>query len=120
MTIEHSIYVAVGFATLVVLIRLARPHWAYLVRSESSGLWLPDEEALEHSMIARTPPPGLVVIRIEEGMIYPNATYLSESIKSVVYKHTSPAATQESVDRKWCDATHSSSPLLSKVRIRQS
>ena len=104
-TIERSIYIAVGFALVIVLVRLARPHWDILVKDEETGKWVAESETYPSSMIHGTPP-GVLAIRLEEGLIYPNSSYLNECIKQYVQENTGKAPLNQqtgSREKIWSD-----------------
>jgi MFS superfamily sulfate permease-like transporter len=116
MTIEKSIYVAVGFASIVLLVRVARPHWTQLVRDQKTGSWFGEKEAFQHNIEVQTAPSGIIVIRIEEAMVYPNAFYLGESIKKLIFQKTAPRLKHSENERKWCDTeSHKTSLLVTYI-----
>ncbi|KAJ3154148.1 hypothetical protein HDU86_004690 [Geranomyces michiganensis] len=104
-SIEVAIYVSVAYSVVVLLYRLARPHYAVLGRVDQTGLWVStkDQYLGRH---ATPPPPGVLVVKLEESLTYPNANYFSEHIKDVVIATTEFGGVVLPPDQKlWCDNT---------------
>jgi MFS superfamily sulfate permease-like transporter len=95
-----------------------------LVQEESSGLWVPSEKSLlvskdEGLLESRevSAPPGVVILRINEALIFPNASYLAQEIQKAVSRqaYIPKRCTQSSnekqnslqvvvdKERLWCD-----------------
>ncbi|KAI9034516.1 sulfate transporter family-domain-containing protein [Hyaloraphidium curvatum] len=70
MTIELAIEVAVCLALAFLLLRLAFPSFSLLFRDSATGEWIPSRNRTPNT---RAPPPGVIVFRPEESMIYPNS-----------------------------------------------
>jgi MFS superfamily sulfate permease-like transporter len=102
-TIEKSIYIAVGFAIIVVLIRIARPNWSVLVKERESGLWISEKEAAVDPTQSIPAPPGICVIRVEEGFIFPNSSFLNESVKRLVHQNNGSGNTRDYENLIWSD-----------------
>ncbi|KAJ3164749.1 hypothetical protein HK101_000378 [Irineochytrium annulatum] len=109
-SIENAIYASVGFALLVLIIRIARPSVRTLVRSSNTGAWVDAEgeqfvrtrsdEKLQEA------PEGILVFRADESMTYPNAGFLLRRFRDHVvgrYRYSGPAVAKG--DRSWSDDT---------------
>ncbi|KAJ3179881.1 hypothetical protein HDU87_002449 [Geranomyces variabilis] len=104
-SIEIAIYVSVAYSVVVLLYRLARPHYAVLGRVDQTGLWVSTKDQFL-GRIATPPPPGVLVVKLEESLTYPNANYFSEHIKDVVISTTEFGGVVLPPDQKlWCDDT---------------
>ncbi|KAJ3146259.1 hypothetical protein HDU89_006400 [Geranomyces variabilis] len=104
-SIEVAIYVSVAYSVVVLLYRLARPHYAVLGRVDQTGLWVSTKDQFL-GRIATPPPPGILVVKLEESLTYPNANYFSEHIKDVVISTTEFGGVVLPPDQKlWCDNT---------------
>ncbi|TPX56162.1 hypothetical protein PhCBS80983_g04749 [Powellomyces hirtus] len=104
-SIEIAIYVSVAYAVVVLLYRLARPHYAVLGRVDETGLWVSTKDSrMGHT--ARSPPPGIMVFKLEESLTYPNSNYFADHIKDVVVSRTEfGGKVLTSNDKLWCDDT---------------
>ncbi|KAL2918899.1 Sulfate permease 2 [Polyrhizophydium stewartii] len=123
-SIEIGIYVSVSFAVLVLLVRVARPRYEFLVRSADDGAWISHDEARQLEIETKAPglptpvlptpvnttadiklsPPGIYVVRIEESLTYPNSTFLQERVREWVFKHTAfGGKILKPSERLWCD-----------------
>jgi solute carrier family 26 (sodium-independent sulfate anion transporter), member 11 len=98
-SIEVGIYSSVGFSVLVLLYRVARPSLQFLVQND--GKW---EEKDDYEQLAST---GIAVFKIEESLTYPNANYVSEKIKKVIYGNTK-VNEDPNRERLWCEEPHTS------------
>ncbi|BGP14804.1 hypothetical protein JCM10213_001828 [Rhodosporidiobolus nylandii] len=132
-TIEAGIYTSVAASVALLLVRIARPRGAFLGRvrlrpdveqppqSNESGsatpaLTLPTRDVylpllpdgVRNPLVQVVPPPpGVIVFRFEESILYPNASFYADMIVDYAKKHTRPGgATVEYLskgDRPWND-----------------
>ncbi|KAJ1968576.1 hypothetical protein H4R35_006389, partial [Dimargaris xerosporica] len=100
--VEYGIYAAVGFSVLVMLYRIARPKWRLLAEvKDSFGTYI-DRDNPDYPTI--DPPPGIVVIRLEESLTFPNMEYFKDRVLTAVYTQTSsPIQPRKVADRNWSD-----------------
>ncbi|KAJ3040187.1 hypothetical protein HDV00_011283 [Rhizophlyctis rosea] len=103
-SIEIAIYTSVCFAVLVLLYRLARPSFAVLERTPG-GYWVNTKyHRLREGSPFMPPPEGVLVVRLEESLTYPNSNYLAEKVKDVVVERTRFGGKVRRVgERLWCD-----------------
>jgi sodium-independent sulfate anion transporter 11 len=89
LDVQTGIYAAVGLGLLFMLFRLARPPVLLLARiplSPDRSLYV-DETDVNYSPHAFHPP-GLLIFRLVESMLYPNAEAISETILATVKART--------------------------------
>jgi sodium-independent sulfate anion transporter 11 len=79
-SIQYGIFASVGFGVAVLLYRIARPHISTLTRV--AGLW---KEAKSNIELNET---GIAIIRIEESLIYPNASFIADEVKDMICEAT--------------------------------
>nr|CAG8505355.1 8490_t:CDS:2 [Entrophospora candida] len=136
-TVEYGIYFSVALSTLVLLVRLARPKYESLGRiklddineDSTSGekyAYAP-LESKSFKSITEPPPDGVLIFRIDEALIYPNASYIDDQIldyaKSKTRRIYKPPSKKG--DRPWNDSSYkddnqeqienSNKPLLKAV-----
>ncbi|KAJ3078041.1 hypothetical protein HK102_004783 [Quaeritorhiza haematococci] len=112
-SIQNGIYSSMGLALLVLLVRYARPYVYFLgkLASGSHYVTLPDPEE------AHSPPPGILVVRMEQSITYPNAGYVSDIIMNHVRSRTSFGGERRAAkDRLWCDDTEERAERLLKSK----
>ncbi|KAJ3013026.1 UNVERIFIED_CONTAM: hypothetical protein HDU68_000913 [Siphonaria sp. JEL0065] len=106
--IEVAIYASVGFSLLVLLARIARPHVKILNRL-STGSWIDSAESTEYRSVypnvtVKPAPPGIICLRMEESLTYPNGAFLQERFKTIVlemFEYTGVHMERE--ERVWND-----------------
>ncbi|KAJ1553159.1 Sulfate permease 2, partial [Cladochytrium tenue] len=107
-TIEIAIYASVGFALVVLLVRVARPKARQLVRSAEAG-WIDAEGegyATSPSAAASvsSAPVGIVVYRPYEALTYPNSSFISNTLKWEIFDTYRYSGIPRKVgDRNWND-----------------
>ncbi|KAI9329229.1 sulfate transporter family-domain-containing protein [Zopfochytrium polystomum] len=106
-TIEIAIYSSVAFSLVVLLIRIARPKVRTLSRSETAG-WIDAEgegySAGEASLTSS--PDGIIVYRPYEALTYPNASYVTATLKSEILANFRYSGVHRKAgDRSWDDDT---------------
>ncbi|KAJ3051298.1 hypothetical protein HK097_007728 [Rhizophlyctis rosea] len=115
-SIEIAIYVSVAFAVLVLLYRLARPSFAVLERTPG-GYWV---NTKYHKLRedSSPPPPGVLVVRLEESLTYPNSNYLADKVRDVIVARTAfGGKTGKAGDRLWCDVADEKKREKEKKRL---
>jgi sodium-independent sulfate anion transporter 11 len=105
VNIEVGIFASVGFSLMVLLFRIARPSIQVLVRDENSGGWVNHKEVEreKRTSVSSTPFPGIVVLRINESMTYPNSNYIGQTIKEWVEDNTESGSTVPLNQLLWCE-----------------
>ncbi|KAI9597837.1 sulfate transporter family-domain-containing protein [Syncephalis fuscata] len=84
--VATGILAAVGLSLIIMLHRIARPHFVVMERLKNS--------------------PSIIVIRLEEALIFPNAYYVREKIMSTVVELTrSTIPPLPRKDQPWCGNT---------------
>lgn len=73
-TIQTSIYVASLYSVLALLYKIARPKWNLLVFDEYRKSWVSANDQ-DLDLIN-----GMLIVRVEEAIVYPNSTYLYEQL----------------------------------------
>ncbi|RKP09701.1 sulfate transporter family-domain-containing protein [Thamnocephalis sphaerospora] len=86
---EAGIGCAVGFSLFVMLFRFARPKCAVLERLACSPKDYADWETTEYDTMPS--PAGIVVIRPESALLYPNAQYVRKQLVNAVLARTHSA-----------------------------
>ncbi|KAM0748675.1 sulfate permease [Meredithblackwellia eburnea MCA 4105] len=121
-TIEIGIYASVGASAALLLYRIARPRGHFLgrvrIHSESSDgtaspqtsrdVYVPlTPDGIRNPQIkVEAPPPGIIIYRVDEAFLYPNASYYAEEILDYAKKHTRAGQDYTSGnpgDRPWND-----------------
>ncbi|KAI7847778.1 sulfate transporter family-domain-containing protein [Circinella umbellata] len=113
--IEDGIYTAVALSLIIMLFNLARPKVEVMARSpldptSKSTLAIPasndfysssqhyiyfDEQDPHFQTQIEPLPPGVVVLRINNALLYPNSNYVTESIIATAKKRTRQGETEE-------------------------
>ncbi|KAM0749048.1 putative sulfate permease [Meredithblackwellia eburnea MCA 4105] len=121
-TIEIGIYSSVGASAALLLYRIARPRGHFLGRvrvhseleeGQSAPLshrdvYVPlSPDGIRNPQIkVEAPPPGVIIYRVDEAFLYPNAAFYTDEIVDYAKKHTRAGQdyTQGSAgDRPWND-----------------
>lgn len=84
MTVELAIEASVVLALVFLLLRLALPAYSLLARDGATGEWTAVRELQSSSRIVRAGPPGVLVFRLEESLIYPNSNHIRSEVWDVV------------------------------------
>jgi sodium-independent sulfate anion transporter 11 len=114
VSIETAIYCSVAFAVIVLLYRVARPKVGTLARDNSGG-WSGIDELKQYTddVDFSPAPPGIAVFRIEEALSYPNASYVSNYIKTWVENNTLyNISAVKSDEQLWCNKNTSYKPII--------
>ncbi|KAJ1977485.1 Sulfate permease 2 [Dimargaris xerosporica] len=112
--IDYGIYAAVGFSVVVMLFRIARPKWRLLAQVEGSHDTFVDRDHPDYATL--DPPPGIVLIRLEESLTFPNMEYFKKRVLTSVYVQTSSAyPPPKAADRNWSDGIDTS--LNEKIQL---
>lgn len=118
MDVETAIYLSVGLSLLLMLLRLARPSISILgrvklaplkqptmssssftttsrsnedvYRTDKVGYIFVDETDVHFCHLLDPLPEGILVIRLNNAILYPNANYIAERITSIVQSRTRP------------------------------
>ncbi|KAI9318175.1 sulfate transporter family-domain-containing protein [Dichotomocladium elegans] len=110
-TVDYGIYASVGLSAVILLFRIARPHFSILVRvpledkdrAIAEFLYVPENHP-SLTRFAEHLPRGIIMFRIEESMTYPNSSYFTESLICYCKKHTRRSGKPLSKgDRAWND-----------------
>ncbi|KAJ1977373.1 hypothetical protein H4R34_003604 [Dimargaris verticillata] len=105
--IDYGIYAAVGFSVVVMLFRIARPKWRLLAQVEGSYDTFVDRDHPDYATL--DPPPGIVLIRLEESLTFPNMEFFKKRVLTSVYVQTSSAhPLPKAADRNWSDGMDTS------------
>ncbi|KAI8839337.1 sulfate transporter family-domain-containing protein [Chytriomyces cf. hyalinus JEL632] len=101
-SIEAAIYASVSFSLVVLLVRIARPEIKVLARTRS-GTWIdPEAEGYdEGDDVVVEAPAGILLFRPEESLTYPNGSYLTKRITSIVKERYKFGGSNEQA--KWTD-----------------
>jgi len=111
-SIEIGIYVSAGLSLLILLIRVARPRIDELGRlvlgkSVDGGSSRYAYVPLDHpSFTTTTPPPeGVLIVRLNESLVYTNANNIDDEIVEIVKKRTRKFQkyAAKTGDRPWND-----------------
>ncbi|KAL8286568.1 hypothetical protein RQP46_004585 [Phenoliferia psychrophenolica] len=121
-SIENGIYTSVAASAALLLYRIARPSGHFLGRvrvhaetAEVSPLprthrdvYVPvNPDGVRNPLVVvEAPPPGVIIYRFSEAVLYPNASYYSDVILAYAKKHTRSGQNFEEVkagDRPWND-----------------
>ncbi|KAF9434121.1 hypothetical protein BGZ76_008523 [Entomortierella beljakovae] len=127
VSVEAGIAAGVGFSIIVLLFRIARPQFRVMEplrtrpdiyvavppsssSSSSSGSLSPftgnNNSGRRSNKVMNTisPPPGILVFRIEEGVIFPNMTAFKLWAQNEVYRYTRfGGITKTAENRLWSD-----------------
>ncbi len=131
--VENGVYVSVGASLVLLLVRIARPRgrWLGVVRvSHGDGLAsaaastingvsgptrkhrsvfvpLDDKDGLrDPSIQVKPPPPGVLIYRFEEAVLYPNASHTADLLIDKAKEETRPGNSNRYAkrgDRPWND-----------------
>ncbi|KAI8099862.1 sulfate transporter family-domain-containing protein, partial [Halteromyces radiatus] len=130
-TIDYGIYASVALAILILLFRIARPRFYSIGRIPLSSpaldpalqyLYVPDNDpVLGH--LAEPLPDGILMVRVDESLTYPNSAYVTDRIISHCKSFTRRAqGVVNKGDRAWNDdanpikdAARAQLPLLHAV-----
>ncbi|KAJ3241197.1 hypothetical protein HDU81_001595 [Chytriomyces hyalinus] len=101
-SIEAAIYASVSFSLVVLLVRIARPEVKVLART-LSGTWIdPEAEGYDQDdEVFVDAPAGILLFRPEESLTYPNGSYLTKRITSIVKERYKFGGSNEQA--KWTD-----------------
>jgi solute carrier family 26 (sodium-independent sulfate anion transporter), member 11 len=119
-TIENGIYVSICASLALLLIRIAHPRGAFLGRvrvqlegddskSQVRDVFVPlsTKKGIINSQVKVTPPPpGVLVYRYEESVLYPNCSHLNEVLVDYVKSNIRRGKDMSTVplsDRPWND-----------------
>ncbi|KAM0754884.1 sulfate permease [Meredithblackwellia eburnea MCA 4105] len=119
-SIENGIYVSVAASCALMLYRIARPRGHFLgrvrVHTESDGtnkeihrdVFVPlDPDGVRNPLVfVQAPPPGIIIFRFDEAVLYPNASFYSDTILEYAREHTRHGQNFDNVapgDRPWND-----------------
>ncbi|KAJ3351824.1 hypothetical protein HDU83_008550 [Entophlyctis luteolus] len=117
-----TIYSSVCYAIVVLLYRVSRPKIEALVRT-TDGRWI-DPDSDEYSdgkpvpPLSHEVPEGILVVKVDEALIYPNSIYVVDKLKEVVinrYRYTNTLLRK--TDRVWSDDTEERS-MKQQLRLR--
>lgn len=84
MTIELAIEASVLVALVFLLLRLALPAYSLLARDPLSGEWTSVKEMQAGSKRMIVAPPGILIFRLEESLIYPNSNRIRTQVSDVM------------------------------------
>ncbi|EKM55730.1 uncharacterized protein PHACADRAFT_256566 [Phanerochaete carnosa HHB-10118-sp] len=118
-TIEDGIYTSICLSAALLLVRIARPRGYFLGKltlrtsehdnAESRDVYVPlnpKPSLLDASVKPVPPPPGIIVYRLEESLIYPNAHLVNSTIVDYVKENMRRGIDMSKVkmsDRPWND-----------------
>ncbi|KAI9003490.1 sulfate transporter family-domain-containing protein [Hyaloraphidium curvatum] len=91
MTIELAVQVSILLALAFLLLRLAFPPYSILVRDSATGEWISARERTQ----AGAPPPGILVFRPEESLVYANSERIRGEVWDAVVACTRDLAPRE-------------------------
>ncbi|KAJ3089532.1 hypothetical protein HK102_006173 [Quaeritorhiza haematococci] len=112
-SIQNGIYSSMLLALIVLLVRLARPYVSLLGKLSTGSHFVSLEELDE----ARSPPPGVLIFRVEQSITYPNAGYVGDVIMGHVRNRTVfGGEKRQAKDRLWCDDTEERAAKLRKSK----
>ncbi|CAF0758921.1 unnamed protein product [Didymodactylos carnosus] len=106
-TVEYGIYTSIGVSLIVILYRIARPSFSILGRiTNSRGIYFPiDHPSVKDHITVN--PNGIVIIRLNESLTYPNSSYITEKMIDYLKANTrrgKPLSNNKG-DRAWNDST---------------
>jgi MFS superfamily sulfate permease-like transporter len=129
MDVETAIYISVGLSLLLMLLRLARPSISILGRvklasssskhittsssstsstarddiygNENARYIYVDESDVHFNHLLDPLPEGILAIRLNHAILYPNANYIAECITHIVKSRTRPLANCSTVEAVW-------------------
>jgi sodium-independent sulfate anion transporter 11 len=116
-SIENGIYVSLSTSAVLLLFRLAHPRGHFLGRvrvhsssnaSDARDVFVPlaSNRVVNPQIRIEPPPPGILIYRFEETLLYPNSTVLNSAIVDHVKETTRRGADLRLVplsDRPWND-----------------
>lgn len=116
-SIENGIYVSLSTSAVLLLFRLAHPRGHFLGRvrvhsssnpSDARDVFVPlaSNRVVNPQIRIESPPPGILIYRFEETLLYPNSTVLNSAIVDHVKETTRRGADLRLVplsDRPWND-----------------
>lgn len=118
-SIDNGIYTSLAASVVLLLFRIARPRGHFLgrVRIKPEGgsdttmrdVYVPqcgDGGITNPQVKIEAPPPGVIIYRFEESFLYPNASYINQSIIDHVKARTRRGKDMSTVklgDRPWND-----------------
>ncbi|EJF62428.1 sulfate permease [Dichomitus squalens LYAD-421 SS1] len=116
-TIENGIYTSICASAALLLVRIARPRGYFLGKvtlhedqnsSEVRDVYVPLQErpGVLAPVKVVPPPPGVIVYRFEESVLYPNQSLLNDALVDHVKKHTRRGIDVSQIrmsDRPWND-----------------
>ncbi|KAI8054430.1 sulfate transporter family-domain-containing protein [Syncephalis plumigaleata] len=100
--IAIGIGVAVGLSLVLMLYKVARPDCILLEPCVDNPDVYVDPSLPD--VVTKPPPPGIIIFRVEEAIIFPNAHYIRHRLLKVVHQTCAsgkPPVTLE--DEMWCD-----------------
>ncbi|RPD65885.1 sulfate permease [Lentinus tigrinus ALCF2SS1-7] len=116
-TIENGIYTSICASLALLLIRVAHPRGHFLGKvtlhetrnhSEVREVFVPLKErpGILSSVKVTPPPPGVIVYRFEESVLYPNTSLLNDALVDYVKTNTRRGLDMSTIrmsDRPWND-----------------
>lgn len=116
-TIENGIYTAIIASVVLLLVRISRPRGYFLGKMQVSHggdkqttreVFLPlnTEGEKAGEIIVQPPEPGVIVYRLEESVLYPNASLVNDRLVDYVKEHYKRGRDMSNVslsDRAWND-----------------
>ncbi|KAJ3340280.1 hypothetical protein HDU83_007169 [Entophlyctis luteolus] len=123
-SLENAIYASVAWSLLVLLFRIARPRVQILGRT-ATGAWIDpaadDYDTPATSSVSVAPetsvPTGILVLKIDEALTYPNSNYILAIAKDAVlhrFKYTNTETRR--ADKNWSDTTQEQYKALEKKK----
>ncbi|KAJ3202295.1 hypothetical protein HDU82_007469 [Entophlyctis luteolus] len=126
-SLENAIYASVAWSLLVLLFRIARPRVEILGRT-ATGAWIdPTADDYDSPATAATSsvsvvpetsvPTGILVLKIDEALTYPNSNYILAVAKNAVlhrFKYTNTETRR--ADKSWSDTTQEQYKALEKKK----
>ncbi|KAI9203212.1 sulfate transporter family-domain-containing protein [Polychytrium aggregatum] len=103
-TVETGVYVSASIATLISLLKIARPRHTLFGRSKS------DATVLDVRDISSTVSPGIFILHMDESLTYLNAQYtVNQFLSELTAKTQYGSRKRGPADRLWCDDTEEQS-----------
>jgi sodium-independent sulfate anion transporter 11 len=100
--IQTGIFASAALALLVLLFNLARPKVDVLVQ-DAKGLWVERREG-ESSSLLQSPPPGILIVSLNDRLVFTNAGYSTSQIYKLASRNTAKKEVQGDGKKElWCE-----------------
>ncbi|ORY06444.1 hypothetical protein K493DRAFT_203266 [Basidiobolus meristosporus CBS 931.73] len=92
-----GIIIPATFTIVAMMLRIARPKWETMSHPEKDALTETHDTGIE------SPPPGVIIFKWRESILFTNAEYFKDKLRKVAYESTRPFNLVDPEDRSWSE-----------------